>query len=541
MKCEATFGISKGLGYEFSFGMESDDFIPLSDDNDYLHLLPANLEDFISITWFKSLVTFHDFTVVYNTTGDNETCSQGTWHLGLFARITTVRSMDQLQLERQLLSLKDKNFSFAIADREFSFHTYPDSEARLVGMTGRGKYHEYSSCVISVSIGHRQTDTDNEDVGTEDVYFIRVSNLLNCPHIEIESGEYILDETNNTISLPWLNHSLGEDDYEPNGDGTVKICLKYFKPEGYVSKGKTIRTDSDAIVIVSMACTILSLSCLLLSFITFCIFKPLRQIPGQNNMNLCFTLFAGQLLYLVGSGQTSIKGVCEAMGIFIHYFWLSAFCSMGICSFHMFRVFTSMRNRDDASDRKRKFLQYCIFVYGVPVIIVVSTLVIHLIISEGKTIGYGGHVCYLSSAPAIGLAFGIPVAVTVVVNAVFFFMTVRSIRITPKLAKNKQDEQHILVYVKLSTLTGVTWITGFVAIVTQITALEYIFIIINASQGVVLFFSFVCNRRIYRMFVDCCRRTRARGQGSSGKYLNTDSKSRTKSTTFTITSSTLSD
>ncbi|XP_041351186.1 uncharacterized protein LOC121370140 [Gigantopelta aegis] len=541
MQCEASFGISKGLGYEFYFGMESDDVIPLTDDKDFLHLLPSNLVDFISVTWFKSQVTFHDFTLVYNTTGENGTCSQATQHLGLHARLTIVRQVDQMQFERKLLSLKHLNFTFAINDRVFSFRTYPDSEARYVGLNGRGKYSERSSCVISVSIGHRQSDTDTVDVQTKDVYFIRVSNLLDCPQIDLDLDEYSLHDTNSTLSLQWLNHTLEEDDYETNGDGTIKICLKYFKPEGYISKGIPVREDSDAVIIVSMVCTVLSLSCLLVSFMTFCIFKPLRQIPGQNNMNLCFTLFSGQLLYLVGSGQTSIKGVCEAMGIFIHYFWLAAFCSMGICSFHMFRVFTSMRNRDDSSDRKRKFLQYCIFVYGMPVVIVVATLVIHLIISEGRTIGYGGRVCYLSSAAAVGLAFGVPVAATVVVNAVFFFMTIRSIRISPKLAKNKQDEEHILVYVKLSTLTGITWITGFIAIGTQIPALEYIFIIINASQGLFLFFSFVCNRRIYKMFMDCCRGTNSRGRGRSGNYVNSDSNSRTKSTTFTITSSTLSE
>ncbi|ESP02763.1 hypothetical protein LOTGIDRAFT_74150, partial [Lottia gigantea] len=248
--------------------------------------------------------------------------------------------------------------------------------------------------------------------------------------------------------------------------------------------------------IVSMVCTSLSLLCLFISFVVYCTFRPLRSLPGKNNMNLIVTLFLAQLLYLVGAGRTEIVGVCEAMAIFIHYFWLAAFCAMNVCSFHMFRVFTSMRCRDDESDMRRRFLQYSIYIYGMPAVLVTITLVTYIVSTDGSDIGYGGAICFLASDIAIALAFGIPVAITIVSNSLFFIITVRSIRNCPKIEKSKQDEQHATVYIKLSTLTGITWTLGFLAIITGNQVLSYLFILINASQGIFLFISFVCNERI---------------------------------------------
>ncbi|WAQ97230.1 hypothetical protein MAR_029920, partial [Mya arenaria] len=66
----------------------------------------------------------------------------------------------------------------------------------------------------------------------------------------------------------------------------------------------------------------------------------------------------------------------------------------------------------------------------------------------------------------------------------------------PPVQKNVKKERNDLeIFVKLSTITGMTWIFGLINSVTQISFFSYLFIVLNACQGVFLFFAFICNRR----------------------------------------------
>lgn len=522
--------------------MESAEELPLSGPEDLLHSLPARLKDYFPYT-LDMLISFHDFVVAFHTTDVQGHCSQSTSRLSIYATFLTTKHIDPVVFESMLLDLRSTNFTLPTETRNISFETMPNENVRLISQTHKGRVHKHTSCVISVSMSNPyqsddpevEKEPDSSDPFSTDLVLIRVSNLLPCPQIQLEKDEYV--ERDSMIQLDWLEDALHQGDFEEDDGGWVKICLDHFKPDALL----VARPDpeaSEAEIIVSIIFTVLSLVCLLLTFITYCLFKTLRGIPGKNNMNLTITLFAAQLLYLVGSGKTETKGLCEAMGIFIHYLWLSVFCAMAVCSFHMFRVFTTLRNREDSSERRRKFLQYCVFIYGVPATLVVATLVVHIILSEGSSIGYGGSQCYLSSGAAIGIAFGIPVAVTVLVNLVFFILTIKPIRNRPKVDKNKQDEHHVLVYIKLSSLTGITWILGFVAFAIQWQALRYLFIIVNASQGVFLFISFVCNCRVVRLFSGCCCATK---KGKAKANAASSSTSTTKAFTISKTETKLTD
>ena len=63
---------------------------------------------------------------------------------------------------------------------------------------------------------------------------------------------------------------------------------------------------------------------------------------------------------------------------------------------------------------------------------------------------------------------GAPVALTLASSIAFFSLTVRTIRRSPKLTKSREDERHVWVYFKLSTLTGATWALAFVVFFTEV-------------------------------------------------------------------------
>lgn len=57
---------------------------------------------------------------------------------------------------------------------------------------------------------------------------------------------------------------------------------------------------------------------------------------------------------------------------------------------------------------------------------------------------------------------------------------------------------------QMSTVLGFTWIFGFVAAFADVTALWYIFIILNSLQGVYIFIAFICKKRVLKLWRDSC-------------------------------------
>ena len=70
---------------------------------------------------------------------------------------------------------------------------------------------------------------------------------------------------------------------------------------------------------------------------------------------------------------------------------------------------------------------------------------------------------------------------------------------------------------QISSLMGFTWLFGFAAVFSDVMALLYLFIVLNSCQGLLIFVSFVCNRKAGRLWLGLlCGRRRQRGRGSGG-------------------------
>ncbi len=55
---------------------------------------------------------------------------------------------------------------------------------------------------------------------------------------------------------------------------------------------------------------------------------------------------------------------------------------------------------------------------------------------------------------------------------------------------------NIFWFFQIASLMGFTWIFGYMAAFTDVEALWYIYIILNSLQGLFIFISFMCNRRV---------------------------------------------
>ncbi|KAK3092907.1 hypothetical protein FSP39_008743 [Pinctada imbricata] len=256
--------------------------------------------------------------------------------------------------------------------------------------------------------------------------------------------------------------------------------------------------------VLSIVCTSLSVLCLLLTLVTYAIFSTLRKLPGMNNMALISTLICAQLLYQFGINRNESSIVCGILGISIHFTWLASICWMNVCTYHMFHTFVwdmmrpSMR---DELSRNRYLLFYALYSYLLPVIFISANVVTSLVNSDFKNYGYGPDICYISSSTLIAYTFAVPVGILLVINLILFLVVIYKIQRAPKMkAVNHNSRRNFLVFIKLSCITGLFWLVGFLYQWLKFAALGYVFIILNASQGVFIMFAFVCNKRILDLY-----------------------------------------
>ena len=169
---------------------------------------------------------------------------------------------------------------------------------------------------------------------------------------------------------------------------------------------------------------------------------------------------------------------------------------MTMCCIRMFLIFNrhaQLTPRFTVSQTSKNV----IFVTCASVLFIVVNISVSLISSDGISVGYGGRLCYISSSLMQLITFVIPAAVALTINIILFSYVVHRIKnVGASSVRLNKERNYLMVYVRLSTLTGLTWIFGFLELIFNTEVLEYLFIIFNAGQGVFIMVAFVLNQRV---------------------------------------------
>ena len=267
----------------------------------------------------------------------------------------------------------------------------------------------------------------------------------------------------------------------------------------------------------------ISIVSLALTLLIYSEIAELRSLPGINIMTLSAFLALAQSLYLIGSfsGFEKESVACKTFGLGIHFSWLMSVSWMNICTFHTFRVF--VREQFLASIFKRRtYFAYHIYSLAVSLVFVSINIVFSMLSSNGDDFGYGRDVCYLSSQRMLEFTFGIPVGIMILGNIILFVLVVVFVSRSNTPLRKSKERNDMIIFAKLSTMTGVMWIFGFVHSWTNISAFSYLFILLNGGQGVFLCLSFTVNRRVYSIFkkrwLDSMASSRVSGEPRGNRY-----------------------
>ncbi|KAK3590082.1 hypothetical protein CHS0354_041125 [Potamilus streckersoni] len=333
--------------------------------------------------------------------------------------------------------------------------------------------------------------------------------ILPCTLMEIRKEEYEFLIMDHGVVLPTLNLYLNMTEFVTTNDSknNIRICSKNYIAS-FNEKSSADKRQISAETILSVVCTGVSLICLVVTFIIYLRFPILQTVPGKNNMVLIVNLTFAQMLYLIFIAADTFSGwACKLVGILLHFFWLSAVLWLNICTFHMFKVFVRLNKPNLNVSSSKTVFKYTLTVFTVSCLLVLVNVIKGLADSGMTQIGYGLGICYISSGIMVGYTFALPVGFVILSNLFMFLVVVHKVRSLPNVDKNvKNQRNNVVIFAKLSSITGITWIFGLLYQWTNEIALSYVFIVLNASLGVFIMISFVINRRVFRL---------ARGESAS--------------------------
>ncbi|XP_033737299.1 uncharacterized protein LOC117325290 [Pecten maximus] len=325
-----------------------------------------------------------------------------------------------------------------------------------------------------------------------------------CPHVNISLNDYNVTRHSNKVCFDMHNSCFQPEKCIFSDDmSSVLICADTFfashLPDNIVSREEDLGK-----VLVSLVCSSLSVICLIVTMVTYILFPVLRTLPGLFTMALCATLTVAHVLFTFGAGAVKIGFLCEVFGITIHLTMLASVFIMNVCSIHMFRVFNHLDRQYvlTEEEKRRHFVISLVYSYGGSALFVLGRSV-YSVVTNGRS-GYGIRICFINDTNALLYSFTLPVMVLVVANIVMFCIVIVKVSQLPDMSRSSTCRHHskrFLIYVKLSTLTGVAWLFGFIAEIFNQDVFVYLFIVLLAGQGVFIMLSFVCNKRVYELYI----------------------------------------
>lgn len=332
---------------------------------------------------------------------------------------------------------------------------------------------------------------------------IDIVSLLNCTQVVLPLANESWVQTTDGSLLLYEQWSIDSTLYFFVDEQNVRVCkdayLKYLST--FSNKTFSPKDRYSLNTVISIICSSFSVIGLSTTLLTFCALPKLRQkLPGKNNMTLVTVMLIAQVVYISSSVRkfNSGSGMCFVVGFLVHFLWLLSVFWMNICTYHMFRVFVRME-LVQKTDHQKRFM--CYHAYAcVSALVFTFSNVLASRLTYG-TLGYGLLACYISYPDFVLYFFAFPVTLVILCNILMFSYVICKISLAPTVKKYVENERNdLIIFAKLSTLTGVSWVFGLVNVWIEEEALDYIFSILNASQGVFIFIAFVINKRVSNTF-----------------------------------------
>jgi len=341
---------------------------------------------------------------------------------------------------------------------------------------------------------------------------------------------------------------------------------------------------------LSFISIIISIIFLIITLVTYMLFEKLRTLPAWIVINLTLALFVAQSSFCLGSLIYGERLACFLVSILTHYGYLAAFFWMNVSAFDLHRNFKQNSSHVILSmvTLKERLPKYLAYGWLSPLLIVITCLSIDFSVTFSNKYSlkpcYAGYLegcsnvidtnpqeqclkrhknyifiqsCYIQNGRANLFFFGIPIAIIIGVNAVFYFLTIFNIR----KMKSKQKKGNLRMYskgkvasdadvkfyIQMAFIMGFTWIAGFISASYEEDGVEklvfyqifvFLFIISNATIGLFIFGAFLFRADVIKLYRNLVNEKVFKKKNEPASKIYSIQMSQTKKSTITENQST---
>ena len=431
------------------------------------------------------------------TTNATITLQRGIY-IGAF--IVFIQFKDDIDFVDRLISLDGSVISIPSSDfnRQEIKDTY-DANRQIKYSVSNRQLAKFSTDLDLPLSAHQPINIEGTTLSAHELTNLEgtifVSKFLKCEMIELNLDNFDIRRQEVGIFFEGLSLFLSNKDFMETNQSKIRVCARDYIPSTEILN----RHSSPSFInILSISCACLSLISLIITLTVYSLFAELRTQPGLNNMSLCISLLAA-FIGLFIAGIRSIDGLwCSVVGLLVHFLWLNSVFWLNICCFHMFRTFGTIR----VPVEKKHSWMYHVYCFISSTVLININIIWSLSVSNGTIIGYGKHssVCYIYYPHMVGYTMALPVGLIVVTNIIMYITVIYKIKKDSFSARCQRSQKHFFIYVKLSTVTGVSWLSYIPAILSRSYVCDVIFSVLVACQGVYIMFAFVSNRRVINLF-----------------------------------------
>ena len=349
---------------------------------------------------------------------------------------------------------------------------------------------------------------------TTDSNISNENGTINCTSIALDESEYQLINESTVLFQGEVYPVIGYDandrplicvDFNRTGEIEINTTVTFLQyPKGFAE-------------LTYIGCSLSIIGSLMILF-TYTIFKELQTLPSKLLMNLAVGFLVSDLFLLLGGSITPIiRSVefCTATAIIKHFFFLSRFSWMNILGVEYTRIFTmaiKLKQDEKKSFKNKLLILYVILGWGIPLLITIPTIIVNYTIDDavlyGTDIDGSLGLCWINDTLSAIIAFVVPIFLSILLNIFLFVTVVILICAASPDSKNVKSQRstEIRIVMAIFTVLGITWIFGFIALLTNLSWAWYPFIILNSTQALIISIMFLGTKKIILRYYSffCC-------------------------------------
>lgn len=235
-----------------------------------------------------------------------------------------------------------------------------------------------------------------------------------------------------------------------------------------------------------------------------------KSPPGTFSLHMMLSLLLAQVLFLSGISATDHYYLCLCIGALSHYLWLTTFVWVCIFMFHVTRSLAKIKQQPNTFNVDSSQLSVCNYIigYGGAWLLVVPSVISDLTQSFDVNIDYTSNVCFPTGYPGNLLVFTGPILCCLLINCIMLFSV--AIIISKHLKSIyrmsiAQNKSYVIAYIKLCFISSVPWLSGVLGDVLHCDVLNYIFVLLAGSQGIIVSLSFLSSRKLIIVLKDAIK------------------------------------